>query len=138
MTATSIPALLEPIQARLDAATPGPWKAEPYVFGVLEDGRIRVTSSSDSGIYNTAEDVLPADAVFIAAAPTDTARLLAAVKAVSDLANEWEQRGEYDMAYSKTIQDEDIAIEILKSGAQMVDDARLIRNALESALRSEA
>lgn len=75
MTATSIPALLEPIQARLDAATPGPWQIEYLDEGIAE------IATPDGGHVAIA-DGRQADAEFIAASPTDTARLLAAVKAV--------------------------------------------------------
>lgn len=49
-----------------EAATPGPWEAKPYLYGVDDDGRIRVTSPSDSGSYNLAESVLPNEAKHIA------------------------------------------------------------------------
>ena len=49
---------------------------------------------------------------------------------VAALAEAWEARGEHDMAFSKTLPDEDIAMEILTSGAQMVENARHIRNAM--------
>ncbi|MFJ4286625.1 hypothetical protein ACIPY0_13385 [Paenarthrobacter nicotinovorans] len=65
MTAAVIPALLDPIQERLDAATPGPWT-----------DALGKTFKAVGSI---------ADARFIVNAPTDTARLLAAVKAVTDL-----------------------------------------------------
>jgi hypothetical protein len=52
---------------------------------------------------------------------------------VTALADDWEKRGEYDMAYSKTVADEDIALQLLQAGAQMVDDARLVRNAIGGA-----
>ena len=89
MTAREV---LDAIQARVDAATPGPWKAEPYQLGNNSDGRMRVTSPNDLGIYNTAEDVLPNDAEFIAHARTDIQALLvlarkqqAAIDAVREL-----------------------------------------------------
>lgn len=74
------------------AATPGPWTAEPYSYGV-QDGRIRVTSPSDSGIYNLAEDVSETDAAHIAAFDPPTVLALiaragaaeAAVAAVREL-----------------------------------------------------
>lgn len=64
-------------------------------------------------------------------------RLLAAIEAVLELADNWQARGEHDMAYSKTIPDEDIAMSLLTSGADMVEDARHIRNALVAALGSD-
>ena len=78
MTTTGIPALLEPIQERLDAATPGPWQIEYLDEGIAE------IATPDGGHIAIA-DGRQADAEFIAASPTDTARLLAAVKAVTKL-----------------------------------------------------
>lgn len=85
MTAAGIPALLEPIQERLDATTPGPW-------GRVDDLYHRFDQVHRIGSESTGSDIAflirrdqpqdKADAAFIAAAPTDTARLLAAVKAV--------------------------------------------------------
>ena len=49
---------------------------------------------------------------------------------VTALADAWEARGEHDMKVSKTIKDEYIATEILGHGAQMVENARHIRNAI--------
>lgn len=86
MTASGIPALLEPIQERLDAATPGPW------FQGRESDRYENTREvySEREVSATSEDVAtfihhPEDAALIANAPEDLARLLAAVKAVSEL-----------------------------------------------------
>jgi len=70
---------LDQIQARADAATEGPWKAEHYAVDE-DEGRIRVTSPSDSDIYNTAEAVRPLDATFIAHARTDVPALIALVR----------------------------------------------------------
>ena len=83
---TGIPALLEPIQARLDAATPGPWEMR-QCSPCTERGRLEVNIWDKDGnflIANWCDDdpYEPADAEFIANAPTDTARLLAAVQAV--------------------------------------------------------
>jgi hypothetical protein len=68
------------------------------------------------------------------AAPRDRAGLLAAVEAALALAEAWTARGEHDMAYSKTVPDEYIAMELLTNGADMVENARHIRNAIENAL----
>ena len=48
-----------------EEATPGPWEAKPYLYGV-QDGRIRVTSPSDDNEYNLVETVLPENAAHIA------------------------------------------------------------------------
>jgi hypothetical protein len=50
------------------------------------------------------------------------------------LAEQWNARGEHDMAYSKTVPDEYIAMELLTNGADMVENARHIRNAISDAL----
>ena len=49
---------------------------------------------------------------------------------VTALADAWEARGEHDIKVAKTIKDEYIASEILGHGAQMVENARHIRNAM--------
>jgi hypothetical protein len=132
MTA-SIPSLLQPLKDRLAAATPGPWKAEPYLSGVVEDGRVRVTSPSNSGIYNTAEDVLPNDAALIASAPTDQAKLIAAIEAVESLAAAWQARGEHLRKFAETVP-EDVREALDEQGADTLWHANLVRAALTQAL----
>ncbi|AYN57901.1 hypothetical protein PP640_gp49 [Arthrobacter phage Faja] len=56
----------------------------------------------------------------------------AALEAVRALAERWNSRGESDMAFSKTIEDENISVALLTDGATMVENARHIRNALEA------
>lgn len=77
-------------------------------------------------------------AEFIAHSPSDVAYLLAelrkrdeALERVERLAIGWHLRGESDMAFSKTLPDEDIAMAILTDGAAKVENARHIRNALK-------
>jgi hypothetical protein len=48
------------------------------------------------------------------------------------LANDWETRGERDIADSKTFEDEGIAMAFLTEGANKVEAARHIRNALNT------
>ena len=78
MTADRIPALLEPIQNRLNAATPGPWAWDGHARRGL------VNMSQAMPILQCAALLHPerANADFIANAPTDQARLLAAIQAV--------------------------------------------------------
>ena len=93
MTA-SIAALLQPIKDRLNAATPGPWhlqKCSPCTErGRLEvnlwdeDGNVLITNWCNEDPYE------PSDAQFIAAAPTDQARLIAALEEVLAIADRWE------------------------------------------------
>ena len=130
MTAREV---LDGIKDRLTKATPGPWRAERYLYGPIEDGRIRVTSPSDTGIHNLAEDVLPSDAVFIAAAPVDVARLTRAVEAVLGLADAWDSRGKHLMNYSEECP-ESVKLELYEQGEEMADYARKIRAAIEDAL----
>lgn len=51
---------------------------------------------------------------------------------VTALADAWELQGERDMAFSKTIRNEDISITFLAEGAAKVENARLIRNAIRA------
>jgi hypothetical protein len=90
-----IPALLEPIQNRLNAATPGPWfreysdviTSDPDPRDVEEgydDPRsMRIVRAAPHLNKREPQGIKNAD--FIAAAPTDQARLLAAVQAVTAL-----------------------------------------------------
>ena len=49
---------------------------------------------------------------------------------VVDLAEQWRTQGEDEMAASKEMQDEHIAMVLLTEGAAMVENARHIRNAI--------
>jgi hypothetical protein len=77
------------IEARLDAATPGPWVTEPVEQGMFADIESRVSGMRGyillSHVDGEAGQAKTPDAVFIAAAPTDMAALLGAVKAVLEL-----------------------------------------------------
>jgi hypothetical protein len=68
----------------------------------------------------------------------DRARLLSALDAVEALAQQWHARGEHDMAFSKVIDNEDVAMALLTNGADMVENARHIRTAVTAALREQA
>ena len=59
-------------------------------------------------------------------------KLQAKLDRAEALAAAWEARGEHDMKVSTSIRDEYIATEILGHGAQMVENARHIRNAIGS------
>ena len=138
MTAAGIPALLEPIQERLNAATPGPWQWSPEedVWGdcgpnletvergpVYSDGSqgASVTVIGSWGHDANGISVEDHDAVFIAAAPTDTARLLAAVKAVLEVSEE-----------------PDVTLRHPKGDKTFYVEAHRIRSAVKAALRGEA
>ena len=83
-----IPALLEPIQNRLESAD-----VTRLDYGPSESGGYHIfPSDSDSAIaFADDQDV----ASLFANAPTDQARLLAAVQAVAALAEEWRYKGEF-------------------------------------------
>jgi hypothetical protein len=72
-----IPALLEPIQNRLEVITPGPWT--DWDRGIGHEIHDQYGEPINSGHRETFS---ARDAEFIANAPTDQARLLAAVQAV--------------------------------------------------------
>lgn len=124
---------LDQIRARLEAATeyhPAPHRAVVNTAG----DRHGVVDASGSVVTMDP----PGAAHFYANAPTDVAWLLAelrkrdeALERVERLAIGWHLRGESDMAFSKTLPDEDIAVAILTDGAAKVENARHIRNALK-------
>ena len=60
-----------------------------------------------------------------------------ALARVEALAEQWTKRGEHDMAFSKTVPDEDIAMVLLTDGASMVENARHIRAAVAAANGSD-
>lgn len=133
MTTTNIPALLEPIQGRLDAATPGPWHLDRDEPG---DVASVVAYASNDGVTigtyvaDTVEE--DGDAEFIAHAPTDTARLLAAVKAVVAESGEVVADSE---GLGLDFQEDDFDRGYHAARRQTVQQ---ILDAVESALRGEA
>lgn len=81
---------LDEIRGRLEAATPGPWTRNDYV-DVDQDGAFdlaHVTAPDphepDTAVQGVAMGILRNDAEFIAHAPADVARLLAAVEAINE------------------------------------------------------
>lgn len=104
---TDLRALLAPIRARLAAATPGPWSvehdnADDWEMGISDGdypccivGPLNVSlSPSDAekpwwkdsrNKVSEVSEMSNEDAEFIANAPTDLTRLLAAIEAVVDL-----------------------------------------------------
>lgn len=84
----TINSALAQIKARLTAATPGPWDFEPFdgSFGVYAlEQRDNGDYPAVVGYASEGESGTEADAEFIAAAPTDVARLVAAVEGVLGL-----------------------------------------------------
>lgn len=84
------------------------------------------------GFWSRVEDLEPEDREY---ALTEARAALEAAAphmfaAIAKLAESWEARGEHDMKVAKTIRDEYIAMEILGHGAQMVENARHVRNAI--------
>ena len=96
MTA-SIPALLQPLKDRLAAATPGPWFREygdvittdpdprDVEEGYDDPRSLRVVRAAPHLAKREPQAIK--DATFIAAAPTDQAKLIAAIEAVESLAS---------------------------------------------------
>ena len=121
MTATD---RLDQIEARANAASEGPWRAAVVSRYTDADGQER----GKGGIYPGTEpgppplfltmDWLTADAEFIAHARTDVPALVAALRAVLDLADRW--------ATQSTDYDEDTE--------QQIDDGEAIVRAIEEAL----
>lgn len=87
MTA-SVAALLQPIKDRLNAATPGPWECDGFAGeGVID---LSIFKGSNQGPTVVEGIKRHEDAVFFMNAPTDQAKLIAAVEAVEALAEYWE------------------------------------------------
>lgn len=64
----------------------------------------------------------------------DSALLLRALTVVDSMAFAWQARGEHDMEFSKSIQDENIAESLHTDGADAVERARRIQYAVNRAL----
>lgn len=64
----------------------------------------------------------------------DSARLLRALGVIDGMAAQWQARGEHDMNFSKSIQDENIADSLHTDGADMVEKARRIQYAITRGL----
>ena len=87
---------LQAIEARLAAATPGPWKAQDFVAAPTEDAGSAVVKQGNGGLVAYAlrsgavehewydKPQCDADAEFLAHAPEDIRALLDEVKAVRD------------------------------------------------------
>lgn len=94
MTET-IKTLLQPIQNRLNAATPGPWDRH--------DAQIRHTQIDgwvDPEGRKAAQEQTERDIQFVMNAPTDQARLLAAVAAVERTAQYLDKLADGDRHYA--------------------------------------
>jgi len=139
MTSKSITELLAPIRERLERATPGPWvwgdwtirdkdrkaqkRQEPY-WTLVEPGNMNLSRGpigrKDIDITNIASgcgydesdiNIKPADADFIANAPTDIAKLIAAVEclgeALADISEDFtcalEERAQIALTEAKSI-----------------------------------
>lgn len=102
MTAT-IPSLLQPLKDRLAAATPGPWYVEESRYSICADtyriiGVERFRNFTNDLSLGEDKDT----AEFIAAAPTDQAKLIAAIEAVAGLhtpVSLWMTHEDADISY---------------------------------------
>jgi hypothetical protein len=102
--------ILDEIRGRLAAASPGPWRWDEE-FGAAGDQDLALTNEAGTEIVGAYNDhccsfrippsVQDNDAEFIAHAPADVARLLAAVDAVESLAKYLDGLAEGDKHYAK-------------------------------------
>jgi len=106
------------IKNRVEGHSATPWQVEPYLHSMYD--RVRVTSPDDGPDFNTAEDVLPADAELIAAAP----KMLAALEAIERAV---------DVAVSAT--QHDVATHTPNAIEAVTTMRDLIHQAIEEALR---
>ena len=100
----SVAELLQPMKDRLAAATPGPWEVVDFhegfrrmdpLHGVVNVDPRKPVMLADKQLTVQIEDGELADAEFIASAPTDQAKLIAAIEAVESLAEKWRYKGEF-------------------------------------------
>ena len=66
----------------------------------------------------------------------DVPQLMRALEAVLEVCEGWESRGEHDMDYSKQVP-EGISDVLYENGAEMIEKARIIRNAITEHLGGE-
>ncbi len=138
---SDIPALLRPIKDRLAAGTdaaPVPWEA---VGTGVQGGDHWYVCAEDQSIASIAcrdgenEEQREPLARLFASAPTDQAKLIAAIEAVESLATAWQARGEHLLTAASAREFPDgVAESLSESGADFVHNAKLVRAALSLAL----
>jgi hypothetical protein len=80
---TTLTDWLDQAQARVDAATDGPWELDQFGPDEVEDGPFHfIGSPSDRHVVTPTVHMVSADAAFIAAARTDLPAAIAALQAV--------------------------------------------------------
>lgn len=87
----SLAELLAPIKERLEKATPGPWKfwpADNCDDWIVHNAQFTFVKQDDSGV-----PVSPEDGALIANAPTDLARLIAALEAADQCLHYYAEGG---------------------------------------------
>lgn len=128
---------LDEIQARADAATEGPWRALTTGrtggdhWYICDEGEAIASVASQDG-FN--EDQREPDAEFIAHAREDVPKLVAALRHVEVICASWNADGEVDMAIAKTIPHGNAGAVLLMNGADKIENARIIRQAIQDAL----
>jgi len=136
---SDLSSLLAPIRARAEGVTDlCPEYLRQSIRHVQRNCDIECNVHVDESTWDDCKQPDRYDGARMAEVLASIPRLLSALDAVDKLAEQWHARGEHDMAFSKTIQDEDIAMELLTHGAGMVENARHIRNAVTAALGEQA
>jgi hypothetical protein len=117
----------------LAGARHGLWELTPEPKRRLYMRDARLSLEAASPILLSHERQQTADAHRDAIVNRDTAdKMETQLARVNALAADWEARGERDIADSKTFEDEDIAMAFLTEGANKVEAARHLRNALNT------
>ena len=135
--------LLDAMQARCDAAPPGPWRYSDGADGNPADGPTYTALEFKHPRTGEWVEIVRGDydstcgysLILAEAARTDLPLLIAAVRAVLELADAWTARGEHLVAYSKTIPEE-VGTPLLEAGAEFVERARILRHTLTTALEA--
>lgn len=97
---------LDEIRGRLEEATPGPWEKDAHGTAKLDSIVFKAYSDKPGGWIEVARSY-GADTEFIANAPTDVTRLLNAVQAMLDLADQLDAEATASVNVAKEIMEND-------------------------------
>ena len=93
---------LDAVQARIDAATEGPWS---WASHITADGDEWAVFDAEDHALASNHDGWSPDAEFIAQARTDLPRLLAAVRAVEAVQGAEPTNDQWNMGYNDALED---------------------------------